>query len=148
RNLAGHVRPHRGGEVSLLVPGQKVPGECHCQHQSKERAARHPKDFTPTLVGTIKKSLSQVQKENNDHRARAIGMEATQERSAGYLLDDVSYGRVGVTSRWSVVKTEKNAGHCLGNEKEEQDRPEDIGPTGAAGNWFVQRVVHERVQSR
>ena len=39
RNFAGNVGSYGGGEISFLIPRQKVARECHAKHETKEAAA-------------------------------------------------------------------------------------------------------------
>jgi hypothetical protein len=57
--------------------------------------------------------------EQNDHdRARAVSMETPQKRAAGYFLNNVGNGGMGVVGGGNVVKREDDSCDGLGNEKE------------------------------
>jgi hypothetical protein len=80
--------------------------------------------------------------EQNDHdRARAVSMETPQKRTAGYFLNDVSDGGMGVIGGRNIIKGEDDSGDGLGNEKEEQNRTENISPARSAGDGFIERFV-------
>ena len=62
RNIGQDVRAHGRCEISLLIPGQQVAGEGHPQHQSKQHASGEPEQFSPSLVRSVQKRLTDVQK--------------------------------------------------------------------------------------
>ena len=101
------------------------------------------RSFAPAFVGAVKISLRQMQEQNDHDRARAVSMETPQKRTAGYFLNDVGDGRVGVIGGRNIVKREEDSGDGLGNEKKEQNRSENIGPARSAGDGFIERFVQQ-----
>ncbi len=144
RHFARHVGPDGGGEVRFLVPRQQITGERHRQHQAKERAAGNPENFAAAFVRAVEKSLRQMKKHHDHDRARSVGVQAAQKRSAGYFLHDVSDGRVRVIGRRHVIKRKKYSGDGLRDKKKQQDRAENVSPARAARDRLVQRFVHQR----
>ena len=82
--------------------------------------------------------------EQNDHdRARAVSMETPQKRTAGYFLNNVSDGGMGVIGGGNIIKREDDSGDGLGNEKKEQNRSKNVSPACSAGNGFIERFVQQ-----
>src|ERR1035438_6169330 len=48
---AGHIRPHLGGEVGDLIPGQQVTAEAEAQHEAEQRDATEPGKLPRAVVG-------------------------------------------------------------------------------------------------
>jgi hypothetical protein len=54
---------------------------------------------------------------------------------------------VSVIRRWHVVKREEDASDDLREEEKQQAGAEDIGPSGATRDGFVEGLVQQRVDA-
>src|ERR1700731_3332214 len=87
-----------------------------------------------------------MQEQNHNHRARPVGMKATEKRSGRYRLGDISDRRVSVIGGWNVVQRKKYSGNHLRNENEEQTGAKYVGETRSARDGLIegasQQVIH------
>ena len=74
-------------------------------------------------------------------------MVAQEEPAIVHVVNDVLRAGIGMVGRRNVIEHQQNARDCLHDEDEQENRPEDIGPAGAAGNGLVEHLGLKRFQA-
>src|ERR1700693_932220 len=103
-NFTDGISSYSGGKISSLVPGKQVASEGHSQNQAEEQAPREPKKLAPPFVRSVDVGLREVQEQNHDHRAGAVGVQAAEKRSSRDRLGYVSDRRVRMIGGGNVVQ--------------------------------------------
>jgi hypothetical protein len=122
-----------------------VATEAHAENEQEQRAADQPQQLAAVLVGAVKIGLPEMQKQDDDHDARAVRVQAAQKGARRDLLLNERDGRVRVIGRRHVIEREEDAGDRLVDEDEEEAAAEDVGPARFARDRLVEALVHQLV---
>ena len=147
RDLAHDIGAHSGRKVGLLIPGKQVAGEAHGQNKKGKQRPRNPKQFSPPFKRPPEKGLQEVQGQHNDHCARAVVVQAAQERPCRHLLGDIGNAGVRRLGGGNIVERKGDTGNDLGDKDEEQSGTEDVGQACTAGDRLIQRCLHYAAQA-
>ena len=118
RYLAHDVSAHGGGEIGFLIPRQQVASETHAEHKAGKHSAGHPQQLAAAFERAVEKSLKEMKREHNNHRAGSVVVEAAQECSGSDLLGDIGNAGVRRLSGGNIVERETDAGDDLRDEDE------------------------------
>jgi hypothetical protein len=89
-----------------------------------------------------------MEKQDDNHCAGPVGMQATKKRPSRNRFCDVSDRGVRVIGGGHVVKRKEYAGDHLRNENEQESRAEYVSEPSAAGNGFIESGPKQIIQAR
>ena len=127
-----------------MVPRQQVAGERQSQHDLHQDEAEPEIDLARRTVRAVDHHLHKVERQQHDHRVGHEVVHAAQQPAARHLVLDVVDALPGGLRAGAVRGPQHHAGDDLHEEAEHQRAAPDVAPARAAGNVFVERVVHER----
>jgi hypothetical protein len=89
-----------------------------------------------------------MEKQDDNHCAGPVGMQATKKRPSRNRFRDVSDRGVRVIGGGHVVKRKEYAGDHLRNENEQESRAEYVSEPSPAGNGFIESSPKQIIQAR
>ena len=148
---SGHKITENGGLIqdfdthcrrpeSPLIPWKEIACKTKCHHNTEQRQADHPEQFSGFFICAPEKDLRHVRKDTDDHGAGAPEMIAQHEPPIIDIVNNVLRTGIRMVGGRHIIEHQQNAGHRLHGEDEQQNGAKDVGPTGAARNRLVQHL--------